>query len=264
MIRKVFNLWLLMSCLTMSVFAQQADTLYRFAADDRGWEVDELGNLYVYDYYEIRKYDRNMQLLATFSSREFGVISSIDVSDPLKPLVFYSMFSKVVELDNSFAMSLSWTPQLDGIGQSLIGSRSTGGAYWFFNQLGLQPVLVDQSSKVVSSGISLKTLSNGEFTVSDIKCKGPWMVLIDKTFGFYVYDQYGTFACKVPAQGGMFSGLTNTDLYYFNGELLVRRNIRTGQETEFKTGVMSGASSFRVQMGTGYAQVGNALIKIDL
>lgn len=261
---KLLNLWLLLASLITTCYAQNADTLYRFTADDRGWEVDELGNYYVYDYYETRKYDRSMQLIATFSSREFGVISSIDVSDPLKPLIFYSMFSKVVELDNSFALSLSWTPQLDGVGQSLIGCRSTGGAYWFFNQLGLQPVLVDQTSKVVSTGISLKTLSDGEFTISDIECKGPWMVLIDKTFGFYVYDQYGTFAYKVPAPGGMFSGLTNTDLYYFKGELLVRRNLRTGQETQFKMGVMSGATSFKVQMGTGFAQVGNALIKIDL
>lgn len=264
MMRKVTVLFFLVTVLVSDGFGQVMDTVHRFASGDRGWELDDLGNLYVYDSYEIRRYDRDMQLTASFSSREYGSISAIDVSDPLKPLVFYSMFSKVVELDNAFALSLTWSPQLDGIGQPLIGCRSTGPGYWFFNQIGLQPVMVDQTGKVVSAGTSLKSVSNGDITISDMVCKGPWMVLIDKSFGFYVFDQYGTFANKIPIQGGVFSGLTNTDLYYLQGDKLFKRNIRTGMETEFKLDHLSGVTSIKVQMGICFLQVGAALIKIDL
>ena len=62
--------------------------------------ADNLGNGYVYDLNTIIKYSPNGDSIGTYSNNRLGNITSIDVTNPYKILVFYADYSIIVFLDN--------------------------------------------------------------------------------------------------------------------------------------------------------------------
>ena len=200
--KSVIALMLLLFQMHLVSYCVEPDTVFVLSSNDKGWDVDDLGNLYVYDNYELRRYNRDKELTATFSSREFGPIGSLDVADPLRPALFYPMFSKIIELDQSLSISATWSPEIGARVSSLIGSRSAGQGYWIYDDLDRRPVKFDQYGRPLLQGTSLSSIESGNVLISEILCKGQWMVLNDKSFGFFVYDQFGTFSLGAVSLGG--------------------------------------------------------------
>lgn len=245
-------------------YADVADTVFVLSSNDKGWDVDDLGNLYVFDSYELRRYNKDKELTATFSSREFGPIGSLDVLDPLRPALFYPMFSKIVELDQSLSISATWTPDIGSIGQSLIGSRSAGQGYWLYDELDLKPVKFDQSGKTVLQGTSLSTIETGNVLISSMLCNGQWMVLNDKSFGFFIYDQFGTFSFKLVSPGSELAGMSKMDLYYRSQKGVIRRNFRTGFETTYPFNWATDLNAVRVRNDKVFVQIGKLILEYSL
>ncbi len=67
--------------------------------------TDNLQNVYVFHGSSIRKYSPQGKMLYNYSDKSFGAITSVDVNDPLKMLVFYKDFPKVVLLDNTLSVN---------------------------------------------------------------------------------------------------------------------------------------------------------------
>ena len=67
--------------------------------------TDKLGNLYTVAGDEISKYDQNGKFLQKNSIKSLGKITSLDVTNPLKILVFYKDYNKIVFIDNMLAQS---------------------------------------------------------------------------------------------------------------------------------------------------------------
>jgi len=69
----------------------------------RNARIDNLGNYYVIskDNQGIQKFGQGGQLDYKFTAYQYGNIASIDVTNPMKILVFYKDFSIVIILDNT-------------------------------------------------------------------------------------------------------------------------------------------------------------------
>jgi hypothetical protein len=67
--------------------------------------TDNLQNIYLYHGNSIRKYSPQGQLLYNYSDKSYGAITSVDVNDPLKMLVFYKDFPEIVLLDNTLSQN---------------------------------------------------------------------------------------------------------------------------------------------------------------
>src|ERR1700709_2779720 len=70
-------------------------------ADIVDFTVDNLGNIYLLNKdNQLKKLDANGDSLAVFNDvRRFGKIATIDVTNPLKILVFYREFTTIIVLD---------------------------------------------------------------------------------------------------------------------------------------------------------------------
>jgi hypothetical protein len=96
------GLWLMA---VVSGVDAQPDSLYKLSrtikADIVDFRVDNLGNIYLLSSdNQLKKVNENGDSLAVFNDvRRFGKIYSIDVTNPLKILVYYREFGTIIMLD---------------------------------------------------------------------------------------------------------------------------------------------------------------------
>jgi len=65
--------------------------------------TDHLGQFYMFDDKQITKYDQKGNRVCSYSNNQLGSISHADVSDPLRIMLFYRDFNKLVFLDKNLA-----------------------------------------------------------------------------------------------------------------------------------------------------------------
>ena len=100
MLKAVF-IWLLFFCAGNS-FAQGSFPLEkRFEGGISDFAVDNLGSIYLfYKTDQLKKLDANGDSVGVFNAvRKYGQLYSIDVTNPLKILLYYKDFGTIVTLD---------------------------------------------------------------------------------------------------------------------------------------------------------------------
>src|SRR5687767_14903264 len=122
-----------------STMAQQ-DSLFRFEKSFEGsvadFTVDNLGNMFLlYQNGQLKKLRSNGDSMGVFNNvRRFGKLHSVDVSNPLKVLLYYKDFSTIVILDRF----LNERSTLDLRRQNLLQVKTIGQAYdnsiWIFDE----------------------------------------------------------------------------------------------------------------------------------
>ena len=187
------------------------------------WEVDALGNLYVFSAFDLTRIGPDGSILRTFSSRDFGHIGAIDVSDAFSPLITYPAFNKVIELDNSFAIKSSWSPNTFNATGDLMVCRAPGKGYWVYDRLNVKPILFDQSGKSIAEGTDIAALLNEDAVVNNMFACDDLLVLFKKGFGLFVFDRYGTFNYSISGSNLVLAGFSGSDIYYFEGGKLYKR-----------------------------------------
>ena len=89
-------------------FAEAQDfVLWSKDVDASAVEVDRLGNIYLVRNNTVAKYDAEMNFICAYDNYPAGSMSSLDVSNPFKVIVFYSEFNKLIYLDSKLAELLS-------------------------------------------------------------------------------------------------------------------------------------------------------------
>lgn len=109
---------------------------------------DHLGNIYALRDNSLHKYNQNWELLSSYDWQANGTITTVDVSDPLRIVVFSAHTNQVVFLDQE--MSLLSDPfnlnELNYYDVSVVCKASTGG-FWLFDNLDKQIVHIDHNGK---------------------------------------------------------------------------------------------------------------------
>lgn len=92
---------LCMLFLSPSVDGQTWTKVYSVPARGSSLSTDNLGNAYVIKGDMITKYKDDGSLFRIYSNKRLGTITSADVLNPLKIILFYRDFSRIVFLDNT-------------------------------------------------------------------------------------------------------------------------------------------------------------------
>src|ERR1700722_3648508 len=73
--------------------------------ENGSFTTDNLQNVYILNGNVLKKYNSAGVLLCSHSDKAFGDITSMDVYDPMKILVFYKAFPQLVFLDNTLSQN---------------------------------------------------------------------------------------------------------------------------------------------------------------
>jgi hypothetical protein len=158
------------------------------------FSVDNLGNIYVINRdNQLKKLSPRGDSLAVFNDvRRYGKIGSIDVTNPLKILVYYRDFTTIIELDRF----LNLINTIDLRTQNILQAKAVGLAYdnniWVFDELDAKLKRIADDGTLVDQSTDFRQLFD---TVPDpvaVLDRDGLVYLYDTARGVYIFDHYGT------------------------------------------------------------------------
>jgi len=182
---------------------------------------DPMGNVYIIKNNHLVKFVQDYTQAAEYTNLFLGNIHSIDVSDPLRILMYYKDHNQVVWVDNylSEIRSPIWLDNL-GVDQAQLVCSSNQGGFWIFNGLNNQLQYFDVNLEFVHESIALNSLTGPDIQPTYMLEKSRNVYLNVPGFGILVFDRFGNYSKTIPLEIPDEFQVTDQNLYYFKaGEL---------------------------------------------
>jgi len=151
-VNRLLSLILIWSC---TIAAAQTDSSFQFVKTVKGdivtFTVDNLDYIYLLgSTNQVKKLNPNGDSVAVFNNvRRYGQASLIDVSNPLKVLLYYSDFATIVVLDRM----LNVRNTIDLRKQNILQVRAIGQSYdnkiWLYDELDNKLKKIDEDGKLL-------------------------------------------------------------------------------------------------------------------
>lgn len=235
----VFSLCLSASAVIIAPCFAQSDTSFRLIKKIKGkfsyLNVDNLDNIYVITQTnQLKKINANGDSLAIFNDvKRFGNPSYIDVSNPLKVLLYYNKFSTTVVLDRFFNVrnTINFRKQNIFLATSIAASYDNN--IWIFDEQNYILKKVDENAKTLVETVDWRTFFDTVPSPIKIMDRNNFVYLYDTAKGFYIFDYYGAFKTKLSFLHWQFVEISGDYLYGFNQHKLYSYNIVTTEQKEY-------------------------------
>jgi hypothetical protein len=171
----------------------QLNLVKKITGNYKNIEADNLGNIYlISSSNEIKKLNHNFDSIISFNnSRRFGNISLIDVSNPLKILVYYKDFATILTLDRF----LNIINTIDLRKKNLSEINSLASSYdnniWLFDEIENKLKKINDIGTVLLETIDFRMLFDTEFVPTKIIDENNKLYLYSQQNGIAIFDYYG-------------------------------------------------------------------------
>ena len=222
-----------------SCFAQ-ADTSFRllktFPGEIADAAIDNLDNIYILtNTDQLKKYNAAGDSLAVYNNvRRFGKIYSIDVSNPLKVLLYYKDFSSIVVLDRLLATRSTIDLRRKNILQAAAIGQSYDNNIWVFDGFDNKLKKIDDEGNILLETPDFRQALGESITPQQIIDQNNQVYIHDAGQGIYVFDRYGTYKRKFPLQGWQSVNITDKQILGISNHSLQTYNISTLIQSEQK------------------------------
>ncbi len=167
------------------------------------FDVDNFGNIYVINGdNQLKKLSPRGDSLAVFNDvRRYGKIGSIDVTNPLKILVYYRDFTTIIELDRF----LNIINTIDLRKQNILQAKAVGLAYdnniWVFDELDARLKRIADDGTLVDQSTDFRQLFDTVPDPASVHDRDGLVYLYDTARGVYIFDHYGTLKTHLDFSG---------------------------------------------------------------
>lgn len=157
--------------------------------------VDKQGNVYAIQGSNLYKYDPTGKLLYSFSDYAAGVISSIDVTNPLKVMLFYQDVAEIRFLDDRLAPIAKLSLMDLGYYTVSLAAYSIQNSLWLYDNVQRELICVDfQGKEKCRNHLVLP-----DFAPTQLFCyKEQNVVLYNPNSGVAFFDVFGTLLKTLP------------------------------------------------------------------
>jgi len=165
--------------------------------------VDNLGNIYVLSSEnQLKKLSPNGDSLAVFNDvRRYGKITTMDVTNPLKILVYYREFATVIELDRF----LNIINKVDLRNQNILQAKAIALSYdnniWVYDELDARLKKIGDDGSLIDQTADFRVLFDSAPDPSVIRDQGGLVYLYDSIKGVYIFDHYGALKTHIALPG---------------------------------------------------------------
>lgn len=162
--------------------------------------IDNLDNLYIISPGgEIKKFDAHGDSAGTYNQvRNFGKLYSLDVSNPLRLLLFYKDFSTVVLLDRFLADRSTIDLRRYHILQADAAGLSYDNHIWVFDGYENKLKKIDEQGNLLLETPDFRQVFPETIHPQKIISDNGLVYLADSASGIFVFDNYGSFKKKIP------------------------------------------------------------------
>lgn len=225
---------LLMLATACPSFAQGISGIIR--GDFRRFEVDQLGNIYtITANNQLRKYSAKGDSVGVFNDVvRYGRLTTIDVSNPLRILLFYRDFGSIVLLDRM----LKPIDAIDLRKRSMLQVTSAAVSYdnhcWIYDEQEARLRKIDAQAGILLESPDLRMIIDEPPVPAFMVDQESVVTLYDPAKGFFQFDLYAAYRRMIPAQdwsnircyGNMVEGLKSGEIH--------RLNLLTGKILRYK------------------------------
>lgn len=189
--------------------------------DARLMTVDELGNVYV-----VRKNNSLVRYTADGDSSNFyrsitnGDIGSIDATNPLRVIVYYPMYSKVVILDRMLAYKNELNLTTINILRPAAVAASADGTLWVYDRFNAKLKRIKEDLTEVAQSNDLRQQLDEVPIPSYMTERERRLYICDTARGIYLFDQYGNYINTLAITGVTWLQVYGQQLVYRLGDIL--------------------------------------------
>ncbi len=194
--KKIGIIFIVLCLATLTGMSQQ-DTSFRQVRVLRGdivnFTIDNLDNLYVLNSRnQVKKFNSNGDSVAIYNDvRKFGQATLIDVSNPLKVLLYYRDFATVVMLDRFLNVVNTVDLRKAGILQARTIGQSYDNKIWVYDEFEAKLKKIDEDGRLLQETADFRLLLGQAITPVKISDENKYVYLYDPAKGVYVFDYFG-------------------------------------------------------------------------
>lgn len=186
-----------------------------FAEKIVDFNVDNLGNTYIVSKNnQLKKRNSNGDSIAVFNDvKRSGKLYSIDVTNPLKILLYYKDFGKILILDRFLNIRNEINLRTINIFQASLVCQSYDNNIWIFDELDNRIKKIDEQGKIMFTSIDFRILFEEPPTPNYLTDKDGFIYLYDIKKGLYVFDYYGGLKNNIQLLGYQHFEVLNKETY---------------------------------------------------
>ena len=195
MLKQLFIFFLLFTSCFAGI-AQNDSSFVPFVkikGDIIAFTADNFDNIYLLNSSDqIKKINASGDSVAVFNNvRRYGKVAQIDVSNPLRVLLYYKDFSTVVILDRLLSIRTTIDFRKQDIFQVQAVCLSYDNQIWLYDEFEHKLKKIDENGKLLFATTDFRQLFGEAFSFTSISDQDGFLYLYDKNKGVYVFDYYG-------------------------------------------------------------------------
>lgn len=244
----------------------QSDTSFHLIktinADIASFTVDNLDNIYILSSgNQLKKLNSNGDSIAVFNDvKKFGQATLIDVSNPLKILLYYKDFSTIVVLDRF----LNVRTTIDLRQQNIFQVKAIGLSYdnkiWLYDEQENKLKKIDDDGKLLLETPDFRLLFGEAPSPQKIFDEDKYVYLYDSAQAVFVFDYFGSLKNKILITGWRDFKVVGKYIYGATGDTLHRYEINSFRVDDWKMPEeLKNSRAFNFTTDRLYALKGNEL-----
>lgn len=221
--------------------------------------TDNLGNAYVIVGNQLLQFDKTGKPKANYSESTLGEFRSLDVSDPLKLLLFYPDFGRIILLNAQLSVQSTIHLSQIGIAQATIACGSEYGGYWVFDRQDFQLKKVDLNLQTIYQSGDMLSLTGINVNPNFMIENNGFVYMNDPLNGILVFDRYGTYFKTLTIKAKKSFQIIENELLYLSHDTLKAYHLRTQAEREILLPMSSGIKCARIESRELYLLTNDSL-----
>lgn len=237
----------------------QSDSAFSFLKTIKGkytsFTVDNLDNIYLITATnQLKKINGNGDSAGVFNDvKRFGTLTTIDVTNPLKILLYYKSFATVVVLDRF----LNTRNTINFRKQNIFSVQSITTSYdnniWLFDEQDYKLKKIDDDGRLLQETTDFRMLFDSVPSPINLVDKDNFVYLYDTAKGFYIFDYYGAFKNRLPFLNWSNIAVSAKNMYGFSNSKLYSYELQSLTLKEYQLpGYLAGYNAIKAANGKLY------------
>lgn len=177
--------------------------------------IDPLNRIYAIRKGEIELRDAELKLLTKYSNKLIGEDILIDVSNPLKVLVYSPDQMKLIFLDSRLGeLQDPINLMSKGFEQISLAATSYNNGFWLYDPINFQLIRFNQNYEEERRSLNIGQLLRKELYPADIIERNNKVYISDPNLGILVFDAYANYINTLPIKGIDHLVITNDKLLF--------------------------------------------------
>ena len=218
----------------------QSDSAFQFLKTIKGdftyFNVDNLDNIYLLNKSnQLKKLTEAGDSVAVFNDvKKYGNPDYIDVTNPLKTLLYYKNYSTIVTLDRLLAPRNTINLRKQNIFYVNNVTLSYDNYMWIFDEEDYRLKKIDEEGKILQSSTDWRMLFDSVPAPVKMIDRDNFVYLYDPAKGFYIFDYYGGFKNRLAFLNWTNVEVNSTTVYGFGANKLYSYQLKSLQLKEYK------------------------------